>query len=120
MEKCPGKNVRKNGRHLGKNQLKLIKSVTSCGGHLARVDLTMYYSSANSCQNQVKVCTLKVQDDVRLAMVKFCLSIKDCRSQTSFNDSTTKGLGPKILAKGTKFLDCYEKICFAFWFQNSN
>ena len=62
-------------RGLGKNQSKLIKSVTSCGGHLARVDLAMYYSSANTCQNQVKHCTLKVQDDVQLAMAKFCLSI---------------------------------------------
>ena len=58
----------------------------------------MYYSSANTCQNQVKLCTLKVQDDVQLAMAKFCLSNKDCQSQASFNDSTIKGLGPKILA----------------------
>ena len=72
--------------------------MTSCGGHLARVDLSMYYSSANTCQNQVKLCTLKVQDDVQLAVVKFCLSIKDCGSQTSFNDSTVKGLEPKIIA----------------------
>ena len=83
---------------MGKNQSKLIKSVTSCGGHVAQVDLSMYYSSANTCQNQVKLCPLKVQDDVQLAMTKFCLSIKDCRSQASFNDPTTKGLGPKILA----------------------
>ena len=68
-------------RGLGKNQSKLIKSVTSCGGHLAQVDLSMYYSSANTCQNKVKLYTLKVQDDVRLAMAKFCLSIKVCRSQ---------------------------------------
>ena len=80
----------------------------------------MYYSSANTCQNQVKLCTLEVQDDVQLAMVKFCLSVKDCRSQASFNDSTVKGLGPKILAQGPKFLECYAKICFASWFQNSN
>ena len=53
----------------------------SCGGHLAQVDLSMYYSSGNTCQNQVKLCTLKVQDDVQLAMAKFCLSIKDCWSQ---------------------------------------
>ena len=63
----------------------------------------MYYSSANTCQNQVNILkviesTLKVQDDVQLAMAKFCLSIKDCWSQASFNDSTIKGLGPKILA----------------------
>ena len=70
----------------------------SCGGHLARVDLSMYYSSANTCQNQVKLCTLKVQDDVQLAMAKFCLSIKDWRPQASFNDSTIMGLGPIILA----------------------
>ena len=48
--------------------------------------------------NQVKLCTLKVQHDVQLAMAKFCWSIKDCQSQASFNDSTIKGLGPKILA----------------------
>ena len=107
-------------RGLGKNQSKLTKSVTSCGGHLARVDLSMYYSSANTCQNQIKLCTLKVQDDVQFAMAKFCLSIKYCRSQASFNYSTIKGLGPKILAWRPKFLDCYEKICFACWFQNSN
>ena len=57
----------------------------------------MYYSSANACQNQVKFFTLKVQDDVQLAMAKFCLSNKDCRSQATFNDSIIKGLGPKIL-----------------------
>ena len=85
-------------RDLCKNQSKLRKSVTSCGGHLAQVDLSMYYSSANTCQNQVKLCTLKVQDDVQLEMTKFCLSVKDCRSQASFNDSMVKGLGPKILA----------------------
>ena len=48
--------------------------------------------------NEVKLCTLKVQHDVQLAMTKFCWSIKDCQSQASFNDSTIKGLGPKILA----------------------
>ena len=51
-------------RGLGRNQSKLIKSVTSCGGHLARVDLQMHYSSVNIFQNQVKLCTFKVQDDV--------------------------------------------------------
>ena len=112
--------IKKWYRGLGKHQSKLIKSMTSSGGHLVRVDLSMYYSSANTCQNQVKLCILKVQNDVQLAIAKFCLSIKDCRSQASFNDSTAKGLGPKILGKGQTFLDCYEKICFAFSFQNSN
>ena len=85
-------------RGLGKNQSKLIKSVTSYGGHLARVDLSMYYSSVNTCQNQAKLCTLKAQDDVQLVIAKFFFSIKDCRSQASFNDFTIEGLGPKILA----------------------
>ena len=64
----------------------------SYDGHLAQVDLSMYYSSANICQNQVKLYTLNVQDDVhvQLAMAKFCLSIKDCRSWAPFNDSTMK------------------------------
>ena len=48
--------------------------------------------------NDVKLCTLKVQHDVQLAKAKFCWSIKDCQSQAFFNDSTIKGLGPKILA----------------------
>ena len=48
--------------------------------------------------NEVKLCTLKVQRDVQLAMAKFCWPIKYCQSQASFNDSTIKGLGPKILA----------------------
>ena len=48
--------------------------------------------------NEVKLCTLKIQHDVQLAMAKFCRSIRDCQSQASFNDSTIKGLGPKILA----------------------
>ena len=48
--------------------------------------------------NEVKLCTLKIQHDVQLAMAKFCWSIKDCQSQASFNDSTIKSLGPKILA----------------------
>ena len=90
--------IKKNGRGLGKNQSKLIRSVTSCGGHLARVDLSMYYTSENTCQNQVKLCTLRVQDDMQLAMAKCCLSIKDSRSQASFDDSTINSLGPKILA----------------------
>ena len=72
--------------------------MTSCGGHLARVDLSMYYSSENTCQNQVKLCTLKVQDDVQLAMAKFCLSFKDCGSQASFDDSTIKGLRLKVFS----------------------
>ena len=80
----------------------------------------MCHSSVNTCQSQVKLCTLKVQDYVQLAMEKFCFSIKDCRSQACFNDFTIKGLGPKILAQGPKFLERYEKICFAFWFQNSD
>ena len=58
----------------------------------------MYYNSMNTCQNQVKLCTMKVRDDVQYVIAKFCLSIKDCRSQVSFNDFTIKGLGPKILA----------------------
>ena len=85
-------------QRLGKSQSKLIESVTSCGGHLARVDLSMHYTSVNTCQNQVKLCTLEVQHDVQLAIAKFCLSIKACPSQVSFNDFTIKGLGPKILA----------------------
>ena len=58
-----------------------------------RVDLSMYYSSVNTYQNQVKLCTLKVRDDVQLPMAKFCLSIKDLRSQDSFNNFTIKGSG---------------------------
>ena len=48
----------------------------SYGGHPARVDLSIYYSSANTCLNQVKLCTLKVQDGMQLEMAKFCFSIK--------------------------------------------
>ena len=80
-----------------KNQSKLIEPVTSSDGRLVQVDLSMYYSSANTCHNQKKLCTLKVQD-TQLAIANFCLSIKDCRSQASFNDFTIKGLGPKLLA----------------------
>ena len=60
----------------------------------------MYYSkySVNTSQNQVKLCRLKVQDDMQLAIAKFCISVKDCKSQASFNDFTIKGWGPKILA----------------------
>ena len=47
-------------RGLGKIQSKLTKSVTLSDGHLARVDLSMYYSSVDTCQNQVKLCTMKV------------------------------------------------------------
>ena len=89
-----GKIIEKMVQRSGKNQSKLIKSVSSCGGHLARVNLSMHYSSVNTCQNQLKLCTLKVQDDVSLAIAKFCLSIKGCQSQASFNDFTIKGLGP--------------------------
>ena len=55
-----------------------------------------------------------------ITIMPFCLSIKVCQSQASFNDSTIKGLGLKIVAYGPKHLDCYEKICFAFGFQNSS
>ena len=65
----------------------------------------MLYSSVNTCQNQVKLCALKVQDGVYLAIARFCLSIKDCQFQASFNDFTIKGLGPKLLAQGPNFLD---------------
>ena len=40
---------------------------------MVRVDLSVYYSSVNTCQNQVKLCTLKVQDDVQLAIAKILL-----------------------------------------------
>ena len=76
----------------------MIKSVTPCDGHVAQVDLSEYYSSVNTCRNQVKLFTLKVEHDLQLAIAKFCLSIKDCRSHASFNDFTIKGLGSKILA----------------------
>ena len=68
----------------------------SSGGHLARENLLIYYSSANTCLNQVKPCTLKVQDGVQLAMAKFCFSNKNCQSQASSNDSTINGLGLKM------------------------
>ena len=84
-------------QRFGQNQSKLIKSVTSCGEHLALVHLSMYHSSVNTCQNQVKLCILKVQVDVQLVIVKLCSSMKDCRSQASFNDFTLKDLGPKKL-----------------------
>ena len=47
--------IEKMVQSLGKNQSKLTKSMTSCGGHLARLDLSMYYNSANTCQNQEKI-----------------------------------------------------------------
>ena len=51
--------------------------MTSSDGHLARVDLSVYKSSVNACQIQVKLRTLKIQSDVQLAIAKFCLLIKD-------------------------------------------
>ena len=59
-----GKMIEKWYKGLGKNQSKLIKSVTSCGGHLARVNLSMHYILVNTCQNQVKLSTLKIHDDL--------------------------------------------------------
>ena len=83
----------------GSKSIKIDKFCDVIWWTLAGVaDLSMYHSSANTCQSQVKLCTFKFQDDVQLAMAKFCLSIKDCQSQASFNDSTIKDLGPKILA----------------------
>ena len=58
----------------------------------------MYYSSVNTCQNQVKLCILEVQNDMQLAIAEFCLSVKDCRSQSPFNDFTIKSVDPKISA----------------------
>ena len=66
-------------RGLDNNQSKLINFVTSCGGHLSEVDLSMCHNSVNACQNKVKFCTLKIQDDVQLAIAKLRLPIKDCR-----------------------------------------
>ena len=57
----------------------------------------MYHSSVNTCQNQVKLCTLKVQVDVQLAIPNFCLSIKDCQSQISFKDFMIKPFELTIL-----------------------
>ena len=88
--------------------------MTSSGGHLAPVDLSMHFSSVNTFQNQVKLCIFKVYDDMYLALANFYLSIQDCGSQASFNDYAIKPLGPKILAQGPKFLDCHDKPCFAF------
>ena len=62
----------------------------------------MCYSSVNACQNQVKLCTLKVQDDVQLATAKLCLPIEDSQSQASFNDFTIKDLGPENISLRTK------------------
>ena len=73
-----GKMIEKWYRCLGKNQSKLTKNVTSCGGHLAPVDLSMHCSSVKTCQNQVKLCEFKVQNVVQLAIANFCLSIKNC------------------------------------------
>ena len=39
LSRLKGKRPKKMVHRSGKNQSKLIKSVTSCGGHLARVDL---------------------------------------------------------------------------------
>ena len=103
-----GKMIKKMVQRSGKKSIKIDKICdVICGGNLARVDLSMLYSLVNTCQNQVKLCTLKVQDDVLLAIAKFCLSIKDCQSQAFLNDFTIKGLEPKILAQ-PKFLDCHE------------
>ena len=82
--------------------VKSIKSVTSCDGRLVGVDLSMYYSSVNTRQNQVQLYTLKVQDDVQLEIAKFCLSIKD--------GFYNKGSGIENISLGLKFLDCYEFI----------
>ena len=45
-----GKMIEKMVHRSGYKSTKLIQSVTSCGGHLAQVDLSMHYSSANTCQ----------------------------------------------------------------------
>ena len=62
----------------------------------------MHYSSVNTCQNQVKLYTFKVQDDVQLAIANFCLSVKGCRFQASFNDFANKGSGTKNISSRTK------------------
>ena len=54
------------------------------------------HRSVTTCQNQLKLCTLKVQADAQLAISEFCLPIKDFRSQASFNDFTIKSLGRKM------------------------
>ena len=90
--------IEKIAQRSGSKSIKIYKFYDVIWWTLVGVDLSMYYSSANTCQIQVKLCKLKVQDDVQLAMAKFCLSVKDCRSQASFNDFTIKDLGPKILA----------------------
>ena len=63
----------------------------------------IYYSSVNTCQNQVKLCTLKVQVDVQFTISTFYLSIKDFWSQASFKNFTIKGLGPKNYCNDPNF-----------------
>ena len=67
--------------------IRIDKSVTSRDGHQARVDLL------NIRQNQLKLCTLKVQDDAQLAMSKFCLS--KIVGSGLFKNFTIKGLDRK-------------------------
>ena len=57
----------------------------------------MYYSLANTCENQVKFCTLKVQIDIQLTISKLWLSIEDCRSRSSVKNFEIKDLRTKIL-----------------------
>ena len=64
---------------------------------LVGVNLKTYCISVNTCQNQAKLCTVKVQNDMQLAISQFGLSIKDLWSQVFFKDFTAKGLGPKKL-----------------------
>ena len=109
-----GKMIENWYRGLGKNHSKLTKSVTSCDGCLGLVDLLMYYSSASTCPNQVKLFTLKVQNYVQLAIAKFCFSIKDCQSQTSFNDFTIKGLEQKYQPKDQNFQTAMRKSVLPF------
>ena len=74
----------------------------------------MWWTSANTCQNQVKLCTFKVQDDVQLAMTKICLSVQDCRSQASFNDSIINGLDRKCQPMDQNFWSAMRKSLLPF------
>ena len=67
-------------------------------GGSANVISIFSYCARRYCQNQLKLCKLKVQADVQLAISKFCSTVKDCRSQAPFKDFIIQGMGPKVLS----------------------
>ena len=105
--------------------------MTSCGRHLARVDLLMYSSSVNTCQNQVKILYIESPRWCKIGNGKILLINQRLSVPGLFKWFYNEGSGTENITLRTKifgllwenlFCLLFPKfqlilICFAFCFQ---